>query len=107
MDYKITITGTRKSIPGPGESVWLQGTVANYQFSAKVYNGPSKYGINESCVSKLTVWAESERQRLGDPVAASIIHYDRGWIKEPDREDNGLLESLVAYLSAISFENLK
>lgn len=107
MDYKITITGTRKSIPGPGESVWLLGTVSDYQFNAKVYNGPSKYGVNGSCVSKLTVWAESERQKLGDPVAASIIHYDRGWIREPDREYTGLLEALVAYLSAIPFENLK
>lgn len=107
MDYKITITGTRKSIPGPGKSVWLLGTVSDYQFNAKVYNGPSKYGVNGSCVSKLTVWAESERQKLGDPVAASIIHYDRGWIREPDREYTGLLEALVAYLSAIPFENLK
>lgn len=106
MDYKITITGTRKSIPGPGESVWLQGTVADYQFSAKVYNGPSKYGINESCVSKLTVWSESERQKLG-LVAASIIDYDRGWSKKPETEFTGLLEALVTYLSAIPFENLK
>ena len=107
MDYKTTITGTQKGAPGLGESVWLIGTVSDYQFNAKVYNGPSKYGINGSCVSELTVWAESERQKLGDPVAASIIHYDRGWIKKPDPKYNELLESLVAYLSAIPFENLK
>lgn len=106
MDYKIAITGMRKSIPGPGESVWLQGTVADYQFSAKVYNGPSKYGVNGSCVSKLTVWSESERQRLG-LMTVSIIDYDRGWSKKPDSEFKELLNSLIAYLSDIPFENLK
>lgn len=107
MKTEILITGIRKGLKGLGDSVWLQGTVSNYQFSAKVYNGPSKYGINGSCVSKLTVWSESERQKLGDPVAASIIHYDRAWCKNPYPEYNELLESLVSYLSALPFDNLK
>lgn len=70
------------------------------------YNGPSKYGIHESRVRKLTVWSESERQKLG-LVADCMIDSDRGRSKKPAAAFNELLEAQITYLRAISFENLK
>ena len=48
-----------------------------YEFEAKVYDLPSKYGINEGRISKLSV-----KDMRTD---AEIIGYDREWYHEPKR----------------------
>ena len=48
-----------------------------YEFSAKVYDLPSKYGINEGRISKLSV-----KDMRTD---VEIVGYDREWYLEPKR----------------------
>ena len=48
-----------------------------YEFEAKVYGLPSKYGIDEGRISKLSV-----KDMRTD---AEIIGYDRGWYLKPKR----------------------
>ena len=50
---------------------WLNG----YSFSAKVYDTPSTFGINEGRISKLYVKDVSTN--------TEVIGYDRGWYCEP------------------------
>ena len=47
----------------------------NYEFCAKVYDLPSKYGINEGRISKLNVKDVNTN--------TEVIGYDRGWYLEP------------------------
>lgn len=63
---------------------WYKGTYKNYEFEAKVFEEPSKYGIpfnrNETGeieggkVSKLFITQDHEW----------IMNYDRGWDVKPD-----------------------
>lgn len=57
--------------------MWEKGKIeidgTEYNYSAKVYDEPSQFGINEGRISKLTV-----KQGKKD-----IINYDRGWDIEP------------------------
>ena len=48
-----------------------------YEFEAKVYDLPSKYGINEGRISKLSV-----KDMRTD---VEIVGYDREWYLEPKR----------------------
>lgn len=53
-----------------------------YHYQAKVYDTPSKYGINQGRISKL--WVQSEGR--------TVIRYDRGWDKKPvTQEENAIL----------------
>lgn len=63
---------------------WLSG----YSFSAKVYDTPSKYGINEGRISKLYVRDVS--------TITEVIGYDRGWYCEPQYpQEKAVLEALL------------
>lgn len=46
-----------------------------YEFEAKVYGMPSKYGIDDGCISKLYVKDINTN--------TEVIGYDRGWYCEP------------------------
>ena len=81
------------------EGNWFIGTIAGYEFFAKVYQTGSKYGIGEGRISKLTV---RQTPVLLSQPPHSIINYDRGWDVEPQTDyDRLILDTLVEY-----FENL-
>lgn len=50
---------------------------SSYDFGAKVYDTPSKYGINEGRVSKLYV------KDINSYIPTEVIGYDREWYLEP------------------------
>lgn len=59
------------------ESGWIKGritTMPGYEFAAKQYDAPSKFGIEGGKISKLEIRKE------GDVV----MNYDRGWDVKPD-----------------------
>lgn len=68
--------------------MWKEGSIKVvdkiYHYEAKIYDEPSKFGINGGRISKLNV-------RLN---GKEIINYDRGWDKEPSIED----EKAVLYI---------
>lgn len=51
--------------------MWEEGWIGPYRYEAKVYNNPSKYGINGGRVSKLTV--------IDTDSFLIVCKYDRGW----------------------------
>jgi len=57
---------------------WVGGSVAvdgkAYRLMAKVYDGPSEFGLLNGRTSKLTVWAVGP----GDQRSV-LVEYDRGW----------------------------
>lgn len=66
--------------------MWKEGSVkvesGIYHYQAKVYDTPSKYGINRGRISKLSV-------RLN---GREVIGYDRGWYKQPSTQaENAVL----------------
>lgn len=70
------------------DSVFVSGKVGNgnYEFYAKVEDEPSKDGINEGRVVKLTIKkgnvnVESHDEEYWDNV---IINYDRAWFVKPE-----------------------
>jgi len=72
---------------------WIEGTINDFTFQAKVYAAGSKFGINGGPVSKLTVWETKKSP------ASAIISYDRGWDKKPETgEHKALLQALLLYL---------
>ena len=48
-------------------------TMPGYSFSAKLYDEPSKFGIEGGKISKLDIHKDGEL----------VMRYDRGWDKEP------------------------
>lgn len=83
--------GTRYSISQvrPLRGYWLDGKVGGLNFSAKVYKGGSRFGINGGNVSKLSVWPEH---------GPAIINYDRGWdIMPKNAEEEEIVEAILGY----------
>ena len=73
---------------------WIDGTVDDFRFQAKVYDTGSKFGIDNGRVSKLAVW---NRQ-----TSADLINYDRGWDKKPaNDEQRALFQELLSYLEGL------
>jgi len=61
-----------------------------YEFEAKVYDLPSKYGINEGGISKLYV------KDINSDTATEVIGYDRGWYLKPQcLQDHAALKALL------------
>ncbi len=69
---KVVITQRR------GETGWVHGYYNDWTFDAKVFETPSKFGINNGKVSKLTI---------KDSTKKIIINYDRGWDIKPAPKD--------------------
>ena len=57
--------------------MWKQGTIRvmgiTFQWEAKVFENPSRFGINSGRVSKLSL-------RRGEKF---VVNYDRGWDVKP------------------------
>jgi hypothetical protein len=77
---------------------WVEGTINEYRFQAKVYNNDSKFGIEDGRISKLVVW-DKDYRKAGqgyDP----IIFYDRGWDMYPSSpEHEEILQALLEYFA--------
>ena len=77
------------------DDLWMRGRIlteyGDYEFTAKVYDEGSGYGINNGRVSKL---------ELKDFEGNIVVNYDRGWDIYPS--DNGfvldVLEGVVGFL---------
>lgn len=62
---------------------WVRGTCGDFIFTAKLYDEPSGFGINEGRVSKLSVIASTDMGWSNE-----IINYDRGWDIEPATDEH-------------------
>ena len=81
---------------------WIEGTINDLHFQAKIYDEDSIHGINDGRVIKLCVWDEAKRNESG-LSAATIINYERGWDVEPKTAaDRHMLDAVIAY-----FENFR
>lgn len=58
--------------------MWVEGEAYGYHYYAKVYDEPSKYGIENGRISKL---------EITDPNGIICCHYDRGWDIEPTDDE--------------------
>ena len=80
-------TDGRIAIPNVG-----QNGLHIYEFCAKVYDLPSKYGINEGRISKLNV--------KDVKTNTEVIGYDRGWYIEPHcPQEHAALNALLEIFS--------
>jgi len=62
-------------------SLWIDGkitTMKGYEFQAKMYDEPSKFGIDGGKISKLDVRKDGEL----------VMRYDRGWDKDPQTPEH-------------------
>lgn len=59
-------------------SNWVEGTIGNLKFQAKLFDEGSKFGINNGRVSKLSIYNDNLRHKIGFHNAC-VINYDRGW----------------------------
>ncbi len=64
---------------------WLSGTVALYQFSALILNGPSKTAIDKGKISKLSIWDPAVMKKTNSFITSCIVNYDRGWDIKPSK----------------------
>jgi len=57
----------------------VSGVYKNHVFDAKVYSEPSEFGINNGCVSKLSVLKQGlPRIKFGWVIERLLYNYDRG-----------------------------
>jgi hypothetical protein len=57
---------------------WQRGHIGSYQWEGKVYDLPSKHGIDGGRISKLRV----------NKNGKTVVHYDRGWDIPPGNEED-------------------
>lgn len=75
---------------------WVEGRAGAYTFRAKVFDRPSKYGINHGRVSKLSIRRESPAR------GEMVVIYDRGWDRRPKgKEDTDAFRAILDYLEAM------
>lgn len=74
--------------PGLFVTGWVRGFYKGYIYEAKVYQDPSKFGIDKGRISKLFV------KKIGKIVA----NYDRGWDVEPQGHDKKIVEEIINIL---------
>ncbi len=54
-------------------SLWKSGYIGEYTYQAKVYGCGSEYGIENGCISKMSIRKGSIREGYKE-----LYHYDRG-----------------------------
>lgn len=79
------------------EDVWVHGNLFDqneqYEFSAEVYDNPSRYGINKSRVSKLLMYDNNKNE---------ILFYEREWVQKPTTELISYYHELLKSLDTCS-----
>ena len=80
------------------EDGWVKGNIDGKEFSAKVFDEGSQFGIDEGRVSKLAVWFDD----IATGKRVWVITYDRGWDQRPKKAaDKKLLAALLLYLGSL------
>lgn len=79
---------------------WIHGIFENRFFSAKVYDEPSTYGVNDCRVSKLAIGKTVERNKNKDYFKQCDYNYDRG-LDFNNLPDPGILDRLLKELNAL------
>lgn len=74
------------------DDFWVEGDCGDYTFQAKVFDEPSKYGINKGCVSQLLI---------KDYDGEWVVNYDRGWDVRPDREVKSVYKKILNFLESL------
>lgn len=66
--------------------MWTKGTFklngTYYHYSAKCYEQPSGMGINQGCISKLSLWKTPNKEN-NRGKRTLVCEYDRGWVVRP------------------------
>jgi hypothetical protein len=89
MDFKLT--GTFDS-----STNWINGTIGEYNFTAKHFDEVSDFGINGGRVSKLEVWKGKYN------FNNVLFNYDRGWDQEPETDElKNVLAELLKHLESL------
>lgn len=72
-----------KSDPFGTAGLWRMGTIRIgnevFKYSLKAYPEGSEWGIDEGRISKLCIADEADKKTL--------VHFDRGWDREPSTEN--------------------
>ncbi|EJY56440.1 50S ribosomal protein L10 [Alicyclobacillus hesperidum URH17-3-68] len=68
MQYEFTVK------PSHFGGTWYEGYVEGYYVHARVFDEPSKFGINDGRISALMVVPKK-----GDGLFHALVNYDRGW----------------------------
>lgn len=55
---------------------YIDGSIDGYDYSVKLYDQPSEYGVDGGRVSKMEVWRDGKL----------VVNYDRGWDVEPETD---------------------
>ena len=58
--------------------MWTIGTIGLYYYEAKVYDEPSRFGVDGGRISKLTIY---------NPVKKCCCQYDREWVIKPGNNE--------------------
>lgn len=58
--------------------MWISDTIGLYYYEAKVYDEPSRFGIDGGRISKLAIY---------NPVKKCCCQYDREWVIKPDNNE--------------------
>lgn len=77
---------------------WVDGTVGQYRFQAKLFDEGSTFGINNGRVSKLAIWDEEIRQEKQNFFAGCIVNYDRGWDIKPKKTLKPFYDAVMSLL---------
>jgi hypothetical protein len=78
---------------------WVIGTAGDdYEFSAKLFDSGSDYGINGGRVSKLSIRGVSAKYDDA-PYNGTIVNYDRGWDIHPKiTEEREVFQAVLKFL---------
>jgi len=71
--------------PDIARAIWISGVVDQYEFSALIFNGPSKSGIDKGRISKLSIWDPVVKENTNNFLGSCIMNYDRGWDIRPGK----------------------
>jgi len=77
--------------------IWIEAIVYGRWVTAKVYNEPSTFGINNGRVSKLAISKTDSRDPDAEFFPQMAYNYDRG-LDFDNLEEEGLLEKIVDML---------
>ena len=90
-------------------SNWVDGVVGPYHFQAKLFDNPSRFGIKNGRVSKLSIWDQKVRENKRDFLKACVMNYDRGWDKKPNKKVAPYFDAVMKLLEAAPkrFENIE
>ena len=87
----IKITSDTRKTDG-----WVKGRGDDgITFSAKIFDKPSKYGIDKGRISKLSICQNNEW----------IVNFDRGWDVKPAPEHKPIYEAVMKLLNGLSMTN--